>query len=1024
MNSHHLQSSRADLATRILLLPILLIGFLPNVSGSQTIPFQTFSMRDGLLSNGVNTFFQDSQGYLWIGTRDGISVFDGWTFKNYTTFDGLPSGFIKQILEDRFTSNKTMWVLTGRGELCRVVGDTVIYFRDSTSVHKRVIHSFGQDHTGTLWVGTDSGLAKVCPGTLQFIESTAEMGLVDAICEQGDSVLWVVSRAGLFRHRFRTDAFERVDIGLSPPVNCVAGFIDENNTLWLAANNYIIQARDGLVVSKKGAPGVVFLVDDHMGKLLYGSYDGLFRLPKDRLASGTFEHFTTRNGLPENTLRCGYVDRESNLWVGGIAKGIARLTEANTLRFDIIGLNPPYQYSIAAADSNGHVWVVGPSDLFEVFEDSFGGRQLAIADDRIGRGKEPRYSDIFNLPNSAKGIIPFSLVVDRVGRLWVGYSNGQIACYQIEARVNKASRLRLIRTLRPDADFPSGFPNCFAVDRHDRVWYSAGKKLLLMDPNRTPSLLRIFGEQDGILSDRNYVRAILCDSGGNVWVGCYRSGVALLSADSIFTGSFRPFPITAKPLQPRIASLRADSHRRIWIASETDGLFLVENGRVETRSLASGMPSAIVTSSTEDHAGRVWVSTGVGVGYFDSAGSTSVHKKSDLADSYVFCSGMTRKGELWFVQINSLVIHKPSIDRAGRSLFPPIVTSFHANGVKLPLTEHVSLPYGQNNIEINFVAITFKDHKDVRYEYRLSGLDPDWSRPQTSKHVLYGAVPPGEYMFQVRAIDARGMAGEDTAQVHFSIVPPFWRTGWFMVFIWILVVLVVWGTARYIEISKFRRRMRMLENQRALENERLRISSDLHDELASNLTSIAMLSRILHDEKSTGTEPTQRQQMLERIAVLSGQSVESIRDIIWAIDPKSETLESLLTKLQDSLVSVCRAKGIHLDVDLRAEGTPSINLQPEVRRNLWFLLKEAAHNAIKHSSCSRLAITARYSSGMLWISIRDNGKGHDPSTEGSGKGRKTMDMRARQIGGILEYSAIPGQGTTVTLTVNIADRTN
>ena len=215
--------------------------------------------------------------------------------------------------------------------------------------------------------------------------------------------------------------------------------------------------------------------------------------------------------------------------------------------------------------------------------------------------------------------------------------------------------------------------------------------------------------------------------------------------------------------------------------------------------------------------------------------------------------------------------------------------------------------------------------------------------------------------------------------------------------------------------------MQSLEREQALERERVRISGDLHDELASNLTSIAMLSRILHDEAQPGTtQSEQRTHFLERISALSSQSVDSIRDIIWAIDPKDETVESLLTRLQDLLTSLCRARDIRLRFEQPATGAvPAFNLQPEYRRHFWLLLKEAANNALKHSNCTELVVTTRYSEGTLVISIGDNGKGFDPSSVSEGKGLQTMKARAGQINGALEQKSRPGEGTTITLSVRV-----
>ncbi len=501
--------------------------------------------------------------------------------------------------------------------------------------------------------------------------------------------------------------------------------------------------------------------------------------------SSPVDHVTTINGLMENTLKTALVDRENNLWIGGIARGITRLSETNTYRFALNDINPPYQYSIGTADSNGHIWVAAPSGLCEIWEDPIGRWHQALAEVGDGRGERPAYP-VFGVP--VKGILPHSVFVDHRGRLWIGYSNAQLACYEVTASGDAPSRLKLVRTLRPKVDFPDGFPVCFTVDRSDMVWYSEGNRILLLDPGRRHPLVRIFSDREGIPSEQTYVRAFAGDKHGNIWAGGFNSGVARLDADSISRGSFRPFPLPEKAFEQRIASIREDKDGRVWIASESNGVIIHDNGNVETRSIKDGLPSNIVTSVTEDNAGRVWVSTGVGLAYLDSARSKVVHRKRDLADSYVFCSGSTKNGRLWFVTMDGIVVYNPSNDDRHEVLPSPLITNLRANGVDLAVASGLKLSYDRNHIEIGFVAISFRDQKDVRYQYRMSGIDPNWRPSGTIRAVTYAALPPGDYTFEVRAFDARGVPSAKTTSLNFSVVPPFWRTWWFGTLAFILVL--------------------------------------------------------------------------------------------------------------------------------------------------------------------------------------------------------------------------------------------
>jgi signal transduction histidine kinase/streptogramin lyase len=837
------------------------------------------------------------------------------------------------------------------------------------------------------------------------------MGLVDFVQEQGDSLLWFASRSGLTCYSFRTDQFMEVDLGLSPPFFTAALFPDEEGNLWAGVNGYVVQIRDCRVVNKLQASGLSFLVQDHRGNLWFGSYAGLYRVRKDSLMSSPVDHFTTMNGLMENTLKTALVDRENNLWIGGIARGITRLSETNTYRFELNGINPPYQYSIGTADLNGHIWVATPSGLCEIWEDSIGRWHQALAGVGEGRGERPAYPVFGGL---VKGALPYSVFVDHRGRLWIGYSNAQLACFEVTASGDAPSRLKLVRTLRPKVDFPDGFPVCFTVDRSDMVWYSEGNRILLLDPGRRRPLVRIFSDREGIPSKQTYIRAFAGDKHGNIWVGGFNTGVARLDADSISRGSFRPFPLPGRALEQRIASIREDRGGRIWIASESNGVFIHDNGNVETRSIKDGLPSDIVTSVTEDSSGRVWVSTGVGLAYLDSVRSRVVHRRRDLADSYVFCSGSTKNGRLWFVTMDGLVVYKPSYGARHEVLPSPLITSLRANGEDLAVACGLKLPYDRNHIEIGFVAISFRDQKDVRYQYRMSGIDPDWSPTGTTRAVTYAALPPGDYTFEVRAFDARGVPAAKTTSLDFSVVPPFWRTWWFGTLAFIVVLGGAGGTVRYIEITRLRRQLRALEQQQALDLERLRISRDMHDEVGSTLTEIAILSELTKREIGNGVATKLH---LQKISDRSREVLDSISQIIWAISPKNDLLGDLAAYLRTYATQYFAHSSIHCRVDF-PETFPDSRFAAESRRNIFLMVKEALHNVLKHSGATDVDVRLTVEDQTIVIVIEDNGKGFSLN-EGTGKGigLHSMKKRAQDIGGTIEFESNQPSGTRVCLRI-------
>jgi signal transduction histidine kinase len=333
----------------------------------------------------------------------------------------------------------------------------------------------------------------------------------------------------------------------------------------------------------------------------------------------------------------------------------------------------------------------------------------------------------------------------------------------------------------------------------------------------------------------------------------------------------------------------------------------------------------------------------------------------------------------------------------------------------------IELSYKEDVLSFEFAALDFARPEKNQYAYKLEGFDKDWVYCGTRRTATYTNLDGGEYLFRAKGSNNDGVWNEEGASIAVIITPPFWATWLFRTLFVAAIAGSIGGTIRYIGVRKLQRRLRILEQQHALERERLRISGDLHDELASNLSSIAMFSRILQDEMASAKEgAVPKPQLLERITTLAQESVDSIREIIWAIDPKEETLEKLLIRLRDMVAASCRAKGIHCRFDQpKGKQLASTNLPPELRRQLWLLLKEAVNNALKHSRCTELVLSAEYSGGILNVVVRDNGVGFDPAKVVRGKGLGTMRTRSEQIGASLELKSGTGEGTSFLVSLKI-----
>jgi signal transduction histidine kinase len=264
----------------------------------------------------------------------------------------------------------------------------------------------------------------------------------------------------------------------------------------------------------------------------------------------------------------------------------------------------------------------------------------------------------------------------------------------------------------------------------------------------------------------------------------------------------------------------------------------------------------------------------------------------------------------------------------------------------------------------------------------------------------------------VKGANSDGVWNEAGASIKIIIAPPFWQIRWFRALAIVTISLLAWGVYRY-------RVNHLLQMERL----RTRLSADLHDEIAGNLSSIAMFGQIVQSKAAAANnQSSDESQLLERIITLAQESVTSIREIIWAIDPQPETIHDLLLRVRDLAVSACRAQKMVLKFEAPPkEQLPATNLSPEQRKHLWLLLKEAINNAIKHSGGNELAIYASFKTGQLNVSIIDNGTGLNgagSSTRFSGKGLETMKARAEQLAGSFGMLS-DKSGTAVNVTIKI-----
>ncbi len=319
-----------------------------------------------------------------------------------------------------------------------------------------------------------------------------------------------------------------------------------------------------------------------------------------------------------------------------------------------------------------------------------------------------------------------------------------------------------------------------------------------------------------------------------------------------------------------------------------------------------------------------------------------------------------------------------------------------------------------------FATLEFTNPLRNEYAYMMEGIDNEWIYCGTRREARYTNLDPGEYLFRVKGSNGDGVWDESGTSIRVIIVPPFWRTGWFMTIMGVILVGTFGGLVRYLSTRHLRRQIEQLERERVIQEERQktreRIARDLHDDLASTVGSAGFFIESV--KRQIGDAPAQAHEFLNKTSSLLTEAEQSMSDIVWSVSPQHDTAESLMVRIRLMTADICRAAGKQHQVDASCD-KPSYVLPGDVRRNFYLVFKEAISNAARHSGAELIRVSAQLRDGLLELSVSDNGSGMEAgrlAASRSGHGLRNMKQRAEDIAADLTIASGAGGGTVVTLT--------
>ncbi len=913
----------------------------------------SWNAEKGLPDNVAISIVQSADGYLWIGTLHGLVRFDG---NQFTLFDemntpGLKTDQIVFLFEDRQTN---------------------------------------------LWIGTQSsGLAVIQNGKIRDFESdTAGIGPVMAASEGGGDI-YFYSDDGLAQYHAGQMTY-------SPGVHLLQ--------LEILAHHWIVPSRDGGVwelaggsVKKADRNGsernfgawpwgqaiqIKAACEDENGDLIVGTRgQGLFWFD----SNGHYRRISKADGLSSDNVLSLCLDREGDLWVGTDNGGINRLKRKI---FNAVPGLHPWDVRSVAEDAKGGIWAAFNASGLSYCNSS------GVHDFRLGLASNPS-----------------TVLVDSQQTVWAGSTTEGLFRFQSNEFVPA-----------PGADILG--PEILALfeARDGTLWVGSQNGL----GRRDGQGWKLITSANGLSG--NDISAIAEDSSGHLWIGTEHHGLDYFDGHKFISyGSTNGLP------GDDISCLYIDRDGTLWVGTSAHGLARLDNGSgagvAQTNgwkcfSTRDGLASNSLGYIFGDNDGNLWIGSNRGLMRIakTSFGQTNsffcrVYGWDDGLPTRECSSGSqpsairSADGKLWFPTVEGLVWIDPS--KLNPNHRPPEVliesarvnAEQNTNSLNSAWNSSITIPPGNNQLDINYTALNFSSPQAVRFRYRLEGHD--WTEAGDSRVAHYTDLQPDHYKFQVVACNEDGIWNTNGAVLDIVALPQFWQTDRFRITVILLVLGAIVGIVRYVSTQKLHRQVQLLKQREALEQERARIARDLHDQLGANLTQVALLGEMAEADKDL---PQEVEEHSRQISQTARETTRSLDEIVWAVNPSNDTLEGLANYVCKYAQEYLALANLPCRVDVPAQ-LPAAAIPPEVRHNVFLAFKEAVHNVVKHAQAREVWLRLTLRPNQLVLQVEDNGRGLDRQVVSNRNGLRNMKKRMEDIGG--DFSIFPGAngGTLVQLSV-------
>lgn len=1014
-------------------ITLLLFSLSLAVWAQQQNMFTRISMDDGmgLSSNNVTSLYQDKKGFIWVGTVNGLQRFDGSKFitfyiQGYAQHQ-LPQSTVSQILP---AGNGRLWLNYPSLKKIGIFDPSDFRFTQIPVVNTREIPPRAEYR---IWIDSKG------------------------------RVLLVISQYGILQYdpvsnAFTEDCFLKLPKGYTPALTIYEDiqkkqywipcsfkglclYDEQSNQLWSpeynpSANPFLANPRINENVTE-------FYIDKQRRHWVFNwpVYGGGGQVKHCFDSSGT--RFLTADtvgmSLVENAgyseFRWFYEGKGGTLWIYGLNvllnydSAQQRMVYNKTRYIDNYGIRYDAVYQVME-DKDGSTWIATDNGLYytrmsgnhvrnlflkgyeqvplsmtgitqldngEYWITSWGSGLITL-DKTFNQYPAPVYEDMpeFSISEANDYRLTWCVLQhSKSGKVFIGCQSGHLMIYDTMTR-----RTAYIN----DTAFGGGTINTMAEDNKGNIWFGTqGGRLVKWDGKQFSIVQRV----------RTIIYKILIDRQELIWLGCHEKGLYAVDAATgnilqhytVGTGEKNLFSATVYDIE------QLDDHT-ICAAAEALNIVNKKTGKVEQVTIRNGLPSNTAKRLQLDRDGYLWIVTSNGLCRYDHRNKrfTPYGIKDgiltfELADVAEY---MTKDGTLLFGVKNQVSFFHPSIFYSSAPPPDVVITDFRILSQFYPVDSLMALPavhltHDLNSITFYFASLSYKEEDKLTYYYKLDGRDKDWIRADRSLMVNYTQLPPGNYTFQVWCENREGQHSEHITSFSFTIKPPFWKTGWFVSTLLMMIAMIIYS-------MHWLRLNRLL----AVEKVRNRVARDLHDDMGSTLSTINILSSMAKAKMNTDIVKTA--EYINKISDNSQRMMEAMDDIVWSIKPANDSMQKVVARMREFATSVLEAKDIEMEFGVD-ENVLDAKLDMEARRDIFLVFKEAVNNAAKYSRCSKTSIRMYIQHRELVMDVADDGAGFDVKNADSGNGLGNMQKRADALRGKIEITSSQGNGTLVQLRV-------